>query len=92
MANFVTLKPYKLLSMENTLPIAPVRTLTTEFLMEVRVNLQLQIIGDTPNGHRRIYHITGGRRLVPILKARYCRAEEIGSLSVPTEWDCWMSE
>lgn len=43
-----------------TAPITPVRALSTEFLMEMRCELTMQIIGDTPNGHRRIYHITGG--------------------------------
>ncbi|NBB19240.1 DUF3237 family protein [Runella sp. CRIBMP] len=43
-----------------TSSITPVRALSTEFLMEMRCELTIQIIGDTPNGHRRIYHITGG--------------------------------
>lgn len=43
-----------------TSSIMPVRALSTEFLMEMRCELTMQIIGDTPNGHRRIYHITGG--------------------------------
>lgn len=43
-----------------TSSITPLRALSTEFLMEVRAELTMQIIGDTPNGHRRIYHVTGG--------------------------------
>lgn len=39
---------------------APIRELSTEFLMEMRAELNMQIIGDTPSGHRRIYHIMGG--------------------------------
>lgn len=53
--------------MENVSTV-PVRGLTTEFLMEMRVELNLQIIGDTPNGHRRVYHITGGTALGPDFK------------------------
>lgn len=36
------------------------KALSTEFLMEIRVDLDLQIIGDTPAGHRRLYPIKGG--------------------------------
>lgn len=36
------------------------RPLQYEFLMEIRVDLDLQIIGDTPAGHRRLYPIKGG--------------------------------
>lgn len=45
--------------MENPLNTL-LRSLNSEFLMEVRADLSMQIIGDTPYGHRRIYHITGG--------------------------------
>ena len=40
--------------------VTPQRPLQYEFLMEIRVDLELQIIGDTPAGHRRIYPIKGG--------------------------------
>ncbi len=40
--------------------VLPQRPLHYEFLMEIRVDLDLQIIGDTPAGHRRIYPIKGG--------------------------------
>ena len=45
--------------MENPLNTL-LKSLNSEFLMEVRAELSMQIIGDTPYGHRRIYHITGG--------------------------------
>lgn len=38
--------------------LTPIRPLQYEFLMEIRVDLQ--IIGDTPAGHRRVYPIKGG--------------------------------
>lgn len=44
--------------MEN--PQTPQRPLQTEFLMEIRADLDLQIIGNTPAGHRRLYPIKGG--------------------------------
>lgn len=42
------------------MPTNPLRPLRHEFLMELRANLDMQIIGDTPNGHRRVYPILGG--------------------------------
>lgn len=41
-------------------PQTPLRPLQYEFLMEIRGDLDLQIIGDTPAGHRRLYPIKGG--------------------------------
>jgi len=52
--------------------------INTRFLFTIALDIQVSSLGDTPYGHRRIFHFDGGSFEGPKLRAEYCRAAAAG--------------
>jgi Protein of unknown function (DUF3237) len=52
--------------------------ISTRFLFTIALEIQVSVLGDTPNGRRRIFHFDGGSFDGPKLKGKVCRVAADG--------------